>query len=112
MTIIGPILWMLLIVPLPLLVLECFKPKPPLGGLIILGISAVVLLLAVLLPAAKTNLLGPNYSPRLYGRIELNLVAVVAAGIYVATKRQSLASIAALILFVEWLGVAVANVAV
>jgi|HubBroStandDraft_4_1064222.scaffolds.fasta_scaffold246482_2 hypothetical protein len=109
---IAMILWIVRLVPLPLLVLACFKPKPPFGVLVVLGLSAILLILIAISPTTKKDLMGANYSPQLHARIELNLIVVVTAGIYLAAKRQWLSAVAALIFLVEWLSAAVANVAV
>ena len=105
----ASIVWILLFVPIPLLALAYLKPEPSYAALIVLTLSAILAILAGISPHAKLILMGANYSPPLYARIELNLAAVLIAGVWMAVKRQWLAAVAALILLFEWLSAAVVN---
>ena len=71
-------------------------------------LSALLLLLAVA-RNLKVWLLGPDYSHRLYATIELNLLLAVLAGVYFVVRKRWIATLAAVILALDWLYMGAVN---
>ena len=71
-------------------------------------LSALLLLLAVV-HNLKVWLLGPDYSHRLYATIEVNLLLAVMAGVNFVVQKRWIATLAAVILALDWLYMGAVN---
>jgi hypothetical protein len=96
-----PIIWTLLILPLPLLAVAWAKKRTPLLALVTLSGSAILLVSSAARPV-KLALLGPDYSDRLFIAIGLNIVVALAFTAYTAAKGRRIAAIAGMILTLGW----------
>jgi hypothetical protein len=99
------------ILPLPLLLIAWSRSNKKPVEFSILTLSAILLDLAAI-RSVRLVLLGKDYSSRVYGTIEVNLLVAIVLCIYLGIKRRWIAAVAALILAVAWLLVGAINSAV
>jgi len=91
--------WMIL--PLPLLLIAWYESNRKPIELFILTLSAV-LLTSANVRSVNLDLLGTDYSSRLFLTIEINMLVAIVLGIYSGIMRRWIAAMAALVLAIAW----------